>query len=81
LTDDKKDELYERVAAPFAELTDERRAAIDCMSHYALCAKWRNAPIGDTFWQGPAGQYATDRLFKHFGGFNPAISKRIGWDG
>jgi hypothetical protein len=62
-------------------LTDEKRAVIDAMTHYALCERWRNAPLGDTFWQGEAGAYASERLFKHFGGFTPAISKSIGWDG
>lgn len=62
-------------------LTPERKADIDTMTHEALCRRWRFAPLGDDFWQGECGAYAKDRLFQHFGGFTPTLSKRIGWGG
>lgn len=61
-------------------LTPEKQAVIDAMSQLELCRSWRFHPIGNPFWQGEAGQYATDRLWKHFGGFTPEISKALGWD-
>ncbi len=55
---------------------------IDELSHRDMCYMWR-------FGTAPAkwrlrnddglAEYFTDRLFKHFGGFTPEISKEIGW--
>jgi len=61
-------------------MTEEQKSAIDAMSHEELCRLWRFAPIGDKRLQGELGQYVRDRLFNHFGGFTPEISKRIGWE-
>jgi len=51
---------------------------IDAMSHEDLCRKWRFALPGSKWFLGEVGAYFTDRLFKHFGGFTPEISKKIG---
>lgn len=54
---------------------------IDNMSHYDMAFKWRHAPVGDKLICGEAGDYFKWRLFVHFGGFTPEISKRVGWTG
>lgn len=53
---------------------------IDNMSHYEMCGIWRFAPPGNPYTSGEVGQYFKDRLFKHFGGFTPEISKSLGWE-
>lgn len=55
------------------------KAEIDKMSHEELARLWRFGKSEDKKLQGEAGEYTRDRLFKHFGGFNPTLSKRIGW--
>lgn len=52
---------------------------IDEMSHTELCKLWRFAPWDNKYTVGLTGAYLKDRLFGHFGGFNPTISKGIGW--
>jgi len=52
---------------------------IDEMSHEQLAKLWRFGDSSDKYLQGDAGSYLKDRLFNHFGGFNPNLSKRIGW--
>ncbi len=59
------------------ELTDELKKRIDAMSHYALCHRWRFGG-SDDLTMGDTGKYFSDRLFKHFGGFTPEISKSLG---
>jgi len=61
------------------ELTPELKAEIDNMSHYEMCRVWRFAATGDRRIMGEAGQYFKQRLFDHFGGFTPEISKDLGW--
>ena len=53
---------------------------IDSMSHYEMCRLWRFDEGNNPLLQGEVGDYFADRLFKHFGGFTPAISKSIGWE-
>lgn len=61
--------------------TDETlKAEIDMLSHYDMCRIWRFAKSGDPYISGEIGQYFKDRLFNHFGGFTPEISKSLGWD-
>lgn len=60
-------------------MTSEEKSKIDAMSHVDLCKKWRFGLSGDPLLQGEAGTYLSDRLFKHFGGFTPEVSKSIGW--
>jgi len=61
------------------ELTPELKAQIDSMNHYDLCRTWRFSPSGGNLLSGETGQYFKKRLFEHFGGFTPEISKRLGW--
>lgn len=63
---------------PYA-LTPENKVAIDAMSHYDMCRMWRFAKSGEPLLMGKTGEYFTERLFQHFGGFTPEISKSIGW--
>lgn len=60
------------------ELTDEFKKRIDAMSHYELAEKWRFASTGDPLIMGDVGKYFSDRLFKHFGGIPPEMSKTLG---
>ena len=57
--------------------------AIEKMEHEEMCRIWRFAPTGsEIYFRGdlfPQGKSFKDRLFDHFGGFTPAISKSIGW--
>jgi hypothetical protein len=64
---------------PTYELTPELKEKIDNMSHYDMCATWRFAKSGNPLIMGETGQYFEDRLFNHFGGFTPEISKSLGW--
>lgn len=59
------------------ELTEERKAQIDAMSHYDMCSTWRFAQSGNWMIMGDCGAYFKERLFSHFGGFTPAISKSL----
>ncbi len=59
------------------ELTEERKAKIDDMSHYDMCSTWRFAQSGDWHIMGECGDYFKERLFGHFGGFTSEISKSL----
>jgi len=61
------------------EELDKLKSEIDEMSHEQLAKLWRFGDSSDKRLQGDAGSYLKDRLFNHFGGFNPGLSKRIGW--
>jgi len=52
---------------------------IDKMSHKELATLWRFGKSENDYLQGEIGIYLKDRLFNHFGGFNPSLSKEIGW--
>ena len=80
------------MAKYYRELTSEEKAAInldsmktavDSMGHEEMCRMWRfhgaetYSPYFDS--SHPICEYFRDRLFKHFGGFTPEISKSIGW--
>lgn len=62
------------------ENTPELKAKIDAMDHYEMCRVWRFAGAGNPLLMGETGKYFKERLFKHFGGFTPQISKSLGWD-
>jgi hypothetical protein len=64
---------------PTYELTPEIKIRIDSMSHYEMCSIWRFAKSGNPLIMGATGAYFKDRLFIHFGGFTPEISKDLGW--
>lgn len=54
---------------------------VDQLSHEEICRHWRFG-TGKKIWQDglhPISNYFKNRLFNHFGGFTPEISKRIGW--
>lgn len=61
------------------DIAEEQKKRIDKMSHYDLCYYWRHAKSDDKLLKGLTGEYLKERLFKHFGGFTPRISKSIGW--
>ena len=63
--------------------TPEEQAEIDTinqMSHHEMCRLWRFAPGGHPYFDStkPCSEVFKRRLFEHFGGFNPAISKSLG---
>jgi hypothetical protein len=57
------------------ELTPERKAEIDAMTHEQLARCWSSLPPEDEFWSGESGNYALRRLIQ-LGG----MTKDIGWD-
>lgn len=55
---------------------------IEKMDHYTMCRLWRFAPAGSEIYfrsDLPTGESFKNRLFQHFGGFTPEISKELGW--
>ena len=65
------------------ELTDGNRVTLDTLSYIQMLARWRNAPIGDPWFQGETGVYFEQRMVElRKAGADPvAASKRVGWDG
>ena len=66
------------------KLTKEQQETIDkinSMSHENMCALWRFATPGHPYFDTtlPYAEVFEKRLFEHFGGFTPEISKSIGW--
>lgn len=53
---------------------------IESMSHEEMCKLWRSAPSGHIYFDSskPYAEIFSKRLFEHFGGITPEISKRIG---
>lgn len=62
------------------ETEAEHMAKIGQMSHYDMCALWRHATSGHPYFNTTLPYYKVfkARLFKHFGGFTPEISKALG---
>ena len=62
----------------------EIKAKIDNMTHLDMCYMWRftDSSAESIYFNStlPFAEYFKDRLFKHFGGFTPEISKEIGWE-
>jgi len=61
----------------------DHKSKIDALSHEEICRIWRFGG-GRKEWfdvNHKASGYFLDRLFSHFGGFTPEISKKIGWKG
>ena len=44
------------------KLTPENRAHIDAKSYAALLKHWRNAPVGDPWFEGETGRYWWERI-------------------
>ena len=67
------------------DLTEENKKCIDNMCYSSLLSRWRNAPIGDPWFQGETGTYWGKRMSElraEPGGNARHIkaSKSIGWD-
>ena len=63
------------------ENIEELKKEIDNLSHEEMCRHWR-FKTGKPIWFDSTNElsaYFRTRLFVHFGGFTPEISKRIGW--
>jgi len=54
-------------------------AEINAMSHFDMCSLWRFAPSGHPWFDTslPYAEVFRARLFGHFGGFTPEISKAL----
>jgi len=53
------------------------------MDHYTMCYIWRKSPPGAQIYfrnDLPTSKAFIERLFTHFGGFTPEISKSLGWN-
>lgn len=64
------------------ELTPEQQTKINTinkMSQFDMCALWRFAPAGHEYFDItlPFADAFKRRLFNHFGGFTPQISKAL----
>jgi hypothetical protein len=63
-------------------LTPEQQEVINKineMSQFDMCALWRFAPPGHPYFDStlPYAEHFKARLFGHFGGFTPEISKAL----
>ena len=69
------------------EQIDEIAKEINGMEHYSMCSAWRFAKDADPRFRSDLittegkslGTLFKERLFDHFGGFTPDISKSLGW--
>lgn len=66
------------------KLTEENKAYIDSLSYESLLYRWRNAPMGDRWFQDETGDYWAQRMkeLRSQPGGNDrhvAASKSIGW--
>ena len=61
------------------ENIEKLKEDIDKMTHSELASLWRFGKSENKYLQGEAGEYLKDRLFNRFGGFNPSLSKNLGW--
>lgn len=64
------------------EQIDKAMKEIEGMDHFEMCHLWRNAPAGSEIYfrsDLPTGEAFKDRLFQHFGGFTPQISRELGF--
>lgn len=60
---------------------DTAMTEISEMSHERMCDLWRNSPVGSIYFRSdlPTAGAFKERLFTHFGGITPEISRSIGW--
>ena len=65
------------------DLTPENKASIDKMDYEGLLHRWRNAPIGDPWFQGETGEYWGKRMkeLREQSANHVQASKNIGWGG
>ena len=60
-------------------MDEETKQKIDAMTHYEMASLWRFGKSGHLYLTlGETGTYFHERLFGHFGGFTPEISKSLG---
>jgi hypothetical protein len=66
-------------------VTEAQKAWIDTASYEELLRRWRNAPIGDSIFQGEAVRHYREVMIRKREEVGPAsaaaASKSIGWDG
>jgi hypothetical protein len=60
---------------------EDLKLEVDALTHEQMCRMWRFNQGNPKYFDSrePVSEYFKERLFKHFGGFTPEISKRIGW--
>ena len=61
------------------EINDKEISRISKMGHEEMCRLWRYAPSDHPYFNTKLPYYEIfqQRLFEHFGGFTPEISKSI----
>jgi hypothetical protein len=69
--------FYKEIKMEDYTLTPDRKNTIDKMTQLEMCSTWRFAKSGNPLIMGETGDYFKDRLFNHFGGFTPEISKSL----
>jgi len=62
-------------------MLDAVKKRIDDMTQEEMARLWRFAPVGEPLFQGDTGDYFKKVFFEEKGGFTPAISKGLGWEG
>jgi hypothetical protein len=60
---------------------EELKQEVDALTHGQMCRMWRHGSGNPKYFDSrePISEYFKNRLFNHFGGFTPEISKQIGW--
>jgi len=60
-------------------MTRDEQIIINEMSHFEMCRIWRFEKSGSIYWDStlPYFKVFEERLFNHFGGFTPGISKAL----
>jgi len=53
---------------------------INNLSHIEMVQIWRFAEPGHPYTTDPLFEFFKKRLFEHFGGITPSISKIVGWE-
>lgn len=64
-----------------SEVIEKGKLEIDSLTHIEMCKMWRFGTLKPEWLDSsnPLSAYFIERLFQHFGGFTPEISKMIGW--
>jgi len=66
-------------------IDSDMKKAIDEMDYESMLRRWRNAPVGDPFFQGEVGDYYSKVMAKKRSevgdSAHVAASKSIGWEG
>lgn len=75
MTEAKQDQSVDSYTPEQQKVIDK----INQMSHYSMCSLCRFAPSGHPYFDKtlPYADIFEERLFKHFGGFTPEISKSL----